>query len=119
MITLNIKLDYKVHIPKDMGEEERAKMPKPQELTIEYISQAVSQKYDSKEGGKGMEGQLRRMWGRVQRKFDAAIEADASTVDLETAEIDLIKKSFAEAKFRSLIAKYVQVLEDELDSIKE
>ena len=111
-MNLKINLDYKI-VKKDLSEEEVEKLPSPQELTLTYLSQAVNQKYE-----KGLEGSLRRMWGRIQRKFDTAIEANADSIEVETGEIDFLKKAFEIAKFPAFIAKYVQVLEDELDSIK-
>ena len=104
---MNINLDYKITFNK----EEKIKVPDARELTFEYIMQAVMQKYE-----KGIEGSLRRLWGRIQRKFDTAIDAKADTVELEQAEQDFIKEAFMEAKFSPIAAKYVQILEDEIES---
>jgi hypothetical protein len=107
---MKINLNYNLVLPKDNKD---IKPLSNQELTFEYITQAVMNVYD-----KGLEGSLRRIWGRIQRKFDTAIESKVETVELEQAEQDFIKKTFEKAKFNPLIARYVQILEDEIDSWK-
>lgn len=103
---MKINLAYKVKI---------AEGQKPQddrELTLNYITAAVRQKYD-----KGMDGPLRRVWGRLQIKFDKAIETGKNTVELEEAEKDLIKKCIDVYKCDPIIAKYFQILEDEVNKL--
>lgn len=80
------------------------------ELTLDYLTYAVNQKYPN-----GLEGQLRRIWGRIQRTLDQAIEANDDGVVLETAEKEFILKAFKDVKFPAKIAKFVIMLEDEID----
>lgn len=101
---MNINLNYR---------EETKNQPTNSELTLDYILYAVSQKYAD-----GLEGQLRRICGRIQRKLDEAIEKKKNSVEFETAEIEFIKKAFNEAKFPPHLAKFVIMLEDEIDKIK-
>lgn len=82
------------------------------ELTLDYINHAATQAYPN-----GLEGQVRRIYGRIQRKIDEAISAKEDEVDLETAEKDFLKKIFKEAKFPASLSKYVLLLEDEIDNI--
>lgn len=84
------------------------------ELTLDYIGYAVSKKYPS-----GISGQLMRIWGRIQNKFDVAIENKVVVIDLEDAEIEFIKKIMSEeVGFPSHLAKCILVLDAEIDSLK-
>lgn len=102
---MKLSLDY--NRPKSEGQVSDA------ELSVDYISYAVSQKYPQ-----GLEGQLRRVWGRIQRKFDKAIEYKADEIELEEAEKDFIIKAFNECKYPANTAKYVDTLEIEIDTLK-
>lgn len=77
------------------------------EITVSYISSSVEMKYKD-----GLEGQLRRLWGRIQRKMDEAIENKTYSIELENAEKDFIKNSFKEAKFPAALAKHITFFED-------
>lgn len=81
----------------------------PIALTSNYIDFAVSQQYPD-----GLQGQQRRIYGRIQRKMDDAIDNSLDEVELESAEVDFIREAFKAAKFNSFLAKFVTVLEDEL-----
>ncbi len=105
---MKINLDYKTKV--DPANKE--KVLSNQELTFDYIAYAVNTKYE-----KGLEGQLRRVWGRIQRKFDDVILANGSEIELEDAEKTFIKKAFDEAKFPPQIAKYISILEEEIEKL--
>jgi len=83
-------------------------------LAINYIVYAVKQRYQD-----GLEGQRRRIWGRMQRKMDAALEKDAETkINLESAEVDFLKGLFTdELRFPAAASKYVVVLEDAIRAL--
>ena len=84
-------------------------------MTLDYITYAVNKKYE-----KGLEGQLRRMWGRIQRRFDDAIENKIDEIELEDTEFDFVKKAFSECEYPSVISKYINILEDNFEQkIKE
>lgn len=109
MQIMKVKLDYKIiEAAKNNPDTD---IPSPQGLTLEYITQAVLQKHKD-----GLDGSLRRMWGRIQRKFDAAIDGDLESIELDQNEADFIKRCFDEAKYSAIIARYIQVLEDEINS---
>lgn len=99
----NIKLKLEYGIPEGNKLTEA-------ELTVDYLTSAVTMKYKE-----GLEGQLRRVFGRVQRKCDEALEKKYDVLELEDSEFDLIYESFEEAKFPSVLAKYINILEVELE----
>jgi len=105
---MKINLNYKFVVK---GEVNVQDLPSPQEATFNYIAMAVNQKYE-----KGLDGHTRRMWGRIQRKFDDAIDKKSKSIDLETADQDFIKKVVSECKYHPNLARYISVLEDEIDS---
>lgn len=74
------------------------------QLTLDYINFAVNMKFKD-----GLEGQKKRIWGRLQRKLDEAQDI----VELESAEVDFIKDAFSEdLKVPPGLAKYFIILED-------
>ncbi len=101
MKTLALKLNYSLpEANKDL----------PEVLTCDYLISAVNMKYRE-----GLEGQLRRVFGRIQRKCDEAIEKKYDILELEDSEFDLIQECFEEAKFPPVLAKYINVLEAEIE----
>lgn len=103
MITKNINLDF------NRTEEQVAKMSN-QELVADYITFAVKDKYKE-----GLDSQWRRTWARIQRLLDVAIEEKSETITFENGEMDFIKGAFKDVKFPADLAKYVIILEDELE----
>jgi len=102
---MKINIDYK------MTEKENPEKISNQEITLNYLNYAVNSKYKN-----GLSGQMRRIWGRIQRKFDDNIEKDE--IELEKAEIDLIKKLFADdVNFPGGSAKYLLDLEEEIEKL--
>lgn len=104
---MRINLDYKM-TEKEKGELTYSK------FTQDLITAGVVNHYE-----KGLEGSMRRIWGRIQRKLDAAVEGNAEEVELEQAEIDFIKKAVESAKFDPRVAKFVAVLEEEIEKQKK
>lgn len=106
---MRVKLDYK-QPPPVVGQP---KNPTSQQLTSMYVQYAVRKKYPE------LKGQLMRLWGRLQRKFDEAVDEDLETIELETSEKEFIQKCFSgEVGFPAEIAKFVMILQDEIDQLK-
>lgn len=101
----------KINIEYNIKAQEGIEKVSNQEVTFNYISAAVNQKYE-----KGIEGGLRRMWGRIQRKFDDAITANADEITLDQSEKDFIKRCVSDCRYHPAVAKYIQLLEDEIAS---
>ena len=78
------------------------------DITFDYITYAVDKKYPE-----GLDGQMRRIYGRIVKKLEDAIEKKTYKVVFEEAEKDFIKKAFNEAKYPVKVAKHVNVFEDE------
>lgn len=87
-----------------------------QQLTYNYISYAVNVMHKD-----GLTRSISRIWGRIQDKFEDAMENKADEVELDIAEKEFIVKSFkdAEDKFPAQDSRYINVLEDEIDKLKE
>lgn len=77
-------------------------------LTFDYVTMAVNHKYE-----RGIEGQLRRIWGRIQKKFDTLIEEKNYELTLEEAEKDFIKKAFEDAKYPPALSRFINIFEDQ------
>ena len=103
---MQINLDYKRPEPKK-GEEQITNS----ELTVDYINYSVRTFYKD-----GLDSQWRRIWGRIQRKLDEALDTKVGEVNFEQAELDFLKKAVKEVKVPSELAKYFVVLEDELEN---
>lgn len=110
----NINIDYKLRENDRKDAEGNAVEVNNREITFNYISYAVNKKYD-----KGLEGQLRRLWGRIQRKFDAAIDDKKNEVELETSELDFITKAINECNFLPAMSRYIEHLEDEIEKVSK
>lgn len=105
MKTLKLKLDYS--LPADN------KITASQ-LTVDYLLNAVNSKHKD-----GLEGQLRRSFGRIQRKCDEALDKEYDVLELEDSEFDLISDCFEDAKYPAVLAKYINVLEEEVERAKK
>ena len=104
MKTLNIDIDYRQKKSGKEGELSNA------ELTVDYITFAVNKKYKD-----GLNGQIRRMYGRIQEKLDKGVESPKKGIELEDGEWDFIKEAVKDATFPSGLSKYISKLEDELE----
>lgn len=78
------------------------------ELTKDYLYNAIISTYPR------MKGQMRRVFGRIQRAVDEAINTGKDEIELDDAGKELIRKSFETAEFSAHLSKYVIVLEDEI-----
>ena len=78
-----------------------------QEVSSNYIIFAMNNK-----NPQGLEGQARRIFGRLQAKLDEAIENKSECLELETSEFELIKKNIEEAKFPVQFSQNLLMLEE-------
>ncbi len=114
---MKINIDYGTDIKKlnearvEQGKPETTKDEFHSDITLDYISYAVDKKYPD-----GLDGQMRRIYGRIVRKLEGCIEKKTYKVIFEEAEKDFIKNSFNDVKFPAKIAKHVNVFEDEFIS---
>lgn len=81
-------------------------------LSSNYIHFAVAQVHQQ-----GLKGQLRRVWGRLQRKLESAVQDNLNSIILDEDEQKLVISSFADVSFPPDLAKYVIVLEDEIEKL--
>ena len=108
MAKFNINLPY-------LNEKEAAATPLTnQELTLDYVTGVITAA-----NKQGLEGQKRRIFSRIQRKLEEAIETKAESIDIEVAELDLLEKSFEGAALPAQISKFICILEDEVDRIRK
>lgn len=85
-----------------------------QALTRDYMEFQVQQTFPNLEGKEQV-----RIYGRLQRKFDKAVDEKSEEINLEEAEKDFIKDAFKTVKFPAQIAKYAVRLVDVIDSWDE
>lgn len=98
---LKLNLDYKMPA---------ASTQSSSEVTANYIDAAVASSHRD-----GLEGQMRRVFARLQRKIDTAIETGVYEVELEAAERDLLRKSFNNCTISAALAKYFVILDSEVE----
>lgn len=103
-----------LEVPFDVPEADRQspEFTSYAEMTQDYINYAVHST-----NPQGLDGQIRRVWGRIQRKIADAIEKKTFSVELEPKELDFVRKAFAECKFPAKLSRYVLVLEEELGKL--
>lgn len=92
------------------------------ESMLDVLTFAVNDKFSEKKHTQQGEqnistlsGSQGRMWGRIQRKFDDAIDKKGTSVDLETAEIDFLKTAIQGAKFPVNWFRWTVLIEDALE----
>lgn len=83
-----------------------------QELTQDYLNFAVSKTYE-----KGLNGQLRRVDGRLKRKLQDAIDSGKDEIELTSEEIAHIRKCVVEAEIPTGLTFYFCQLEDEINKL--
>lgn len=109
---MRINLDYKL----SDTYKKNANIECNQDLTVNLINFAVNAKY--KDGLKS--GSLRRVYARLQRLLDEAIENKSDTIELEQAQKDLLIDVFNfEIPVPVFETKYFVLLEDEIESLKD
>ena len=107
---MKLNLDYKV----SDTYREKSKLKNNQELTANFITFAVNSKY--KDGLKT--GSQRRLFGRLQRAMDDAIETDKDSIELEQAQIDFLHDVFrGDIPVYPYEAQYFIVLEEEIEKL--
>lgn len=114
----------------DYNQNKKSKLTEG-ELTYDYLTHAVNVRFD-----KGLTGSKRRIWGRLQRKLDAALKVDSldksevprearaaqqdQEIEIEAAERDFLVDVFRDETkvlFPAELSKYVMVLEDEIATL--
>jgi len=105
MKTLNLNLPYK-----------RSQEATAQSSNVDFTALLIGLAVESA-NEKGLEGKSRRVFGRLQRKLDAAIDASQESVEVEDAELDLINDSLKRARFLARQSKHVLLIEEELERI--
>jgi hypothetical protein len=80
-------------------------------LTCDYIEYAITKKYPT------LKGQMLRVFSRLQRKFEDAVEKNLESIELDATEIDMIKESFKDVEAESRLAKYMVILMEEVDKL--
>lgn len=112
MKLLKLNVDYKVKYPE--GSQPADINQAQAELSKGYIEYAVSSCHP-----KGLNGQLRRVYGRIQSKMELALTEKSFILNLEDDEIKFLKNVFEgeSTLFPATIASYVNVLEDEIMAV--
>jgi len=108
MRILRINIDYKAK-----PDPAAAKQLTHQELTENYLNFGINAKYPD-----GIDGQLKRTVGRLQRKIEEAVENNKDTVELEESEFDLITNAVETAKYPTHLCRFVILLEDAIREAK-
>ena len=78
------------------------------EITYGFILACVNSKYRE-----GLEGQTRRMFGRIQRK----LEDKTDKIEIDESEADFLYNAVKEAKLPANISVNLMILEDELERL--
>lgn len=104
---MNINLDYQ-------KTKEALEKESNQTTTYNVIMFAVSVVYPN-----GLGGQLRRVFGRMKTKLMKAKDANADSVELESAEIDFLKRTWNDEKclLPALWADHANLIDDEIDQL--
>lgn len=84
------------------------------EISRSYIEAAVMMKYKD-----GLDNQFRRLYSRIQRKLDEAIDGKTYEVEFEEGEMDFIVRAVEVANYPANLSKFIVVFEDELLSAKK
>lgn len=111
MVTLKVNIGLNLKEAENPG-----KLP-DQEVVFGWMRYAMEQKYQ-----KGLHGSLLRTWGRIERKFIKAIDEKLDTIDLEDAEIEIVKKLFAgsdEINFPIKASRVIMMIEDAVTEAKD
>ena len=83
------------------------------ELTLSYLEGGVNLTHKQ-----GLEGQKRRMWGRIQRKMDdLRDDKKLNELELEDTEFDFVWQAFKQAHFPPNISILLNILEDYLEGL--
>lgn len=103
-------IKIKVNLPYKKPDETDAR-----DLTLALLTIGASSKYK-----KELDGQKRRIFGRIQRFLDEAIEKQADFIEVETAEFEFIKKLLGDdVSYPAIEAQNVLLLEDEIERVSD
>lgn len=105
----------KINFDLKLSKQENPEKQSEQEIAYNWVQYAVAKKYE-----KGLKGQLLRVFGRLQRKFEEAIEKGDQTIELEEVEKDLLKKSFSDdVEFPATSSKIISEIMAEVESFSK
>ena len=105
----------KINFGLGLSEKENPEKQSEQEITYNWVLYAVGKKH-----AQGLKGQLLRVFGRLQCKFEEAIDNKSDEIELEEVEKDLIKKSFCdETEFPPYASKIISVIMQEVDNLNK
>jgi hypothetical protein len=102
---MNLNIDYKRKVEDEKQIDNIA-------LSVNYIEYAINNAFPQ-----GLEGQKRRVIGRIQRKLEDAQNSQNGEINFEAAEVDELKEIFKVAKFPPALSKYVVLLEEEVNKL--
>jgi len=97
-------MDINIEYNRPLSEE---KAVSNAELTENYINSATQMFYKD-----GLDGQKRRIFGRIQHKLDDALTTKNYEVDFEAAELDFISNVAEKVNFPAHLSRYFVCLED-------
>lgn len=87
-------------------------------LALYAVNDTYSEEKNTQQGTQRistLSGSQGRVWGRIQRKIEEAMDKESKTIALETAEVEFLKKAFENAKFPIAWFKWSILVEDALD----
>lgn len=105
--------DFKLKAVKN----EQGEMVEPvsnQQVFFNVLDKAVGGKYE-----KGIADGDRRVWGKIQRKFDEVIDQKLEEVDLNEMEVTWLKTAFSGTNFPKEWANFSVLVEDSLVSVEK
>lgn len=106
---MKLSVEYLRSKPKDGAETES-----DSQTTSNIISYAIQKAYpDGLDGN----GPLRRMYGRLQRKLDTAVDDGENSIEVDQSEVDMISKAMTTAKFPTNWSSLVDQLEEALREV--
>ena len=105
---LNVKL------PLIIKEREGQEKISVQEVFLNYLMNCIHSKYPN-----GLDGSYRRTFGRLQNKFDEAIEKDLKNIEIENAELDLIKNAFQDGKLPVMFSQNAMLMEKAIEECQK
>lgn len=88
-----------------LSEKENPEKSSYQEIFYSWIQYAINASHE-----KGLQGQMLRVFNRLNTKFQNAITDNLDKIDLEESEKDLLKKSFSDDTFFPLNSSKVVIL---------
>ena len=100
-----------IKLPLVIKEQEGKESTKVQEVFLNYLISAIHSKYKD-----GLDGSYRRTFARLQNKFDEAIDKDLKAIEVEQAELDLMKNAFQGGKLPAIFSQNAMLMEDAIEN---